>query len=517
VADSPYPPLPDSVTPEVRLLTVSGDITRRYSIADTVSAAIEVADPDAVLAVPPDANLAAQRLMQAVSLPDYTVHRGMRNQTHQSDNDSVVVVFSPEAEQLPVDPAAVLDSSTGKIEGAFVDILTERTVCLVTDRLSMHVDPHERETTIDGLAEYCEAVPAAWLHGDIKHFSTRLQTGYGQSVETSSGAMIEVYGLGDNDGRLGAAVDTTTQQFTVVDIYANGAVATEAIAPKNVGLRSLPQVGDARANAFVDAGISDTNTIVELDCSDVIDITGVNRDTATTIQAAATATAEGRVVRTSTATLPSADPIYIDIETDGLSASVAWLIGVLDGDAEDGSYYPFRQRDPTDQRDHLEAFLLWLQGTDRQRPLVAWNGYRFDFDILGELIREHCPDHAETWEHRRTVDPLFWARNQDNALLPGRTNKLEHVAAALGYHGSTPALDGKLVAQRYTTWREHMRTCDDPMTVPAPSWERLERYCEDDVRALATIYEAMRNAPIDDGVAESAGSRGQQGSLSDFG
>jgi uncharacterized protein YprB with RNaseH-like and TPR domain len=246
--------------------------------------------------------------------------------------------------------------------------------------------------------------------------------------------------------------------------------------------------------------------------SDLARVADVGQATARTIATAAEATATETVVRTSRESLPDGEPIYVDIETDGLAASVAWLVGVLDGNAENGSYYPFRQRSLGAPGDHLEAFLTWLAGTARNRPVVAWNGYGFDFDILAEQIRTHCPERVETWERRYTFDPLYWARNQTNAALPGRTNRLEHVAGALGWKGQTTGIDGETAARVYTRWRDRMTSTADPGAVTDPDWDRLESYCEDDVRALATVWEAIESAPAGSG----SESTGRQGLLSDF-
>ncbi|MFT4950132.1 MAG: hypothetical protein ACI9CA_002277, partial [Natronomonas sp.] len=49
-----------------------------------------------------------------------------------------------------------------------------------------------------------------------------------------------------------------------------------------------------------------------------------------------------------------------------------------------------------------------------------------------------------------------------------------------------------------------------------PDWDRLEAYCEDDVRALATVYEAIDDAPVRSTASGSGAAGGRQGSLSDF-
>jgi len=243
------------------------------------------------------------------------------------------------------------------------------------------------------------------------------------------------------------------------------------------------------------------------------------RGTVQTIHESATALATGTVVRTSDETLPTVDPIYIDLETDGLSGNTVWLVGVLNGQAESGRYYPFRQREVDDAAAHIEGFLMWLAGTDPSRPVVAWNGHSFDFGVLARQIKEHCPDRLETWNRRQKLDLLMWADYLDNAILPGRTNRLEDVAGALGWEPTTAGISGEIAATVYTRWRRQARAADSPAEVTDPGWETLEAYCEDDVRALATIYQGIQNGepaarPRSHG--HSSQTTGTQGSLSDF-
>jgi hypothetical protein len=157
---------------------------------------------------------------------------------------------------------------------------------------------------------------------------------------------------------------------------------------------------------------------------------------------------------------------------------------------------------------------------------------------------------VSAWTDRYQFDPLWWAteKNGGNAMLPGRTNRLEDVAAALGWAPSTVGIDGGTVAALYTAHRNRVLAADDRDTdggasapdpergahadrPTAPPWDRLERYCEDDVRALATVYEHLRDAAKADtgsgsgsgsdsdsgsGTTTPTGENSAQGSLADF-
>jgi len=100
---------------------------------------------------------------------------------------------------------------------------------------------------------------------------------------------------------------------------------------------------------------------------------------------------------------------------------------------------------------------------------------------------------------------------------PGRTNKLEAVARPLGWEPTTTGIDGQTIAEVYVAWRTRFERASDPRSVTEPPWDRLERYCEDDVRALATIYEALRDAARRDPHSSTPVSENStQGALSDF-
>jgi predicted RecB family nuclease len=313
-------------------------------------------------------------------------------------------------------------------------------------------------------------------------------------------------------GRLGAGTDGSAPPLVVVDVYANGAVHAEALPPERLGLRGLTGVGASRAEALREAGLGDRAAVADAPRGALTELPGVGEETARGMRASARAVARGEVVPTGGGSPPDGEPVFVDIETDGLAASTAWLIGVLDGGV-DGSYLAFREREPGDGG-HVDAFLTWLEGNPG-RPVVAYNGDEFDFPVLREQVAEHCPDRLEAWDGRYTFDPLSWAR-RGNAALPGRTNRLEAVAEALGWEPRTRGLDGATAAETYLAWRDRLEAAADPSAVAPPDWERLEAYCEDDVRALATVYDALREAAWGEtSVPTGAGSA--QGSLSDFG
>jgi len=223
---------------------------------------------------------------------------------------------------------------------------------------------------------------------------------------------------------------------------------------------------------------------------------------------------EGEVRKAPEATLPDREPIFIDIETDGLNPTMIWLIGVLNRDTED-RYMPFIETDPSKPGEALEAFLSWLAEFGRSRPVVAYNGWKFDFPVIEEHIADHCPRHLETWETTRKFDPYDWAVRKNNAILPGLTNKLDDVAPALGWDPIDTGLTGAEVGRLF------QRYADNPCSATELDWERHKKYCEDDVRALAHIWDAIKESTnrMTRGSGSSNSSQSDsssQGTLSDF-
>jgi len=387
--------------------------------------------------------------------------------------DGVQFVFAPSTAQLE----AIADA-----ERTALDPGTPTFV--VSDLLGLSVDTTALSASLLGREAYVEALEPDRLDGEYVHLSTRLPAGYRREWGS-----LTVVGAGVDAGR-------AANPLIALDCRTDGRVLRRDLRPSRLGLRALDGVGETRAGRLRDAGVGDPEAAAEADLSRLTDVAGLGRTTAERIQDSARAIAEGEVVRRTDASLPGGDPVFIDIETDGLSPTITWLIGVLDGStadddsgdpAVDGEYRSFMTTDPDEPGRAIAEFMAWYTAEADGRPLVAYNGWRFDFDVLSEHILEHCPRYAEDWERTYRFDPYRWAVEEGNAVLPGRTNKLDDVAGALGYEGApTEAeLTGAAVARTYRQWMA------DESAAGERDWERFDRYCEDDVRALATIYGAL--------------------------
>ncbi len=510
------PPVDPAALPGTRLppdgqrpataLAVPGTVAERYDVRDVVADAIAAVGPDVIVATPPNAARAA--LGPVARLADVPVVDPSRSLSYHAANAGVSFVTVPTPEQLPPTPSDVPRRlREDEARGA-------EHYYLVSDRLELTVDPHRRETRLEGIEAYLDGLPDGW-HDEsaVTHVSTGVRAAYQTRYETATGA-YPVHGAGPPTSSVGAAIDESERPLVELSVYSNGAVRATTHDPTNFGLRGLEGVGPRKADRLRDHGLDSRGAVVEAPPRAIAEIRGFGGQTAKTVHRSARAVATGEVVPGDGGTLPNGDPVFVDVETNGLNGDIAWLVGVLDGGPQ-GQYLPFRQREREETTEHVDAFMSWLTGVAGGRPVIAWNGYEFDFPVIRRHLERDAPEWVEDWEGRYQFDPLYYAATQGHATLPGRSNRLEAVATALGWEPTTTGVDGATAAREYNAWR---RTADRPDEY-RPDWERLEAYCEDDVRALATIYEALRDANANRRPPETTSrpaDRSRQGSLSEF-
>jgi hypothetical protein len=311
------------------------------------------------------------------------------------------------------------------------------------------------------------------------------------------------------------ATDRGASQFAQYTCTARGSVAAEAVDTDQFGLQALQGVGDKTARKLRSKGCDTTTDVQNLGVSDLADLSGIGKPTAGKIHAHADVIDSGEPLvltnKTPVKTRDGRPPLCLDIETDGLSPTILWQFGVYDP-ATDTHQSFVETQVPRDPEPVLEAFITWLLANHSDRTLLTWNGHKFDYKHITQFLEKHCPEYVDAWDDMWTYDLYKWAVRDGNALLPGRTNKLDHVARALGYESSGTGLTG---AQTAAAYQEFMRHPDDPMR--EPEWDRHEAYCENDCRALWHVYDAVTNAERRDTTdSGTGGADGQQAGLTDF-
>lgn len=367
--------------------------------------------------------------------------------------------------------------------------------------LELDVDTTALSTSLVGREAYAAALDPGRLDGEYVHLSTRLPAEYRREWDD-----LAVVGAGREAGR-------ADEPMVALDCRSDGRVLTRTLRRTALGLRALDGVGETRARRLREAGFADRGTVADASPGALPDLPGIGEAAAERIRRSARAIARREVVRASDAPVPGGDPVYVDIETDGLNPTVTWLIGVLDAAGGGYEYRSFLGTDPDDPGGAIEAFLTWYDAEASDRTLVAYRGREFDFSVLREHVAEYRPEYLDVWRAADRFDPYRWAVERGNAALPGRTNRLADVAGALGSERSGPDLTGAAVARAYRRWTA------DPSPATELDWERFEAYCEDDVRGLAAVHEALaasgRIVSADE-PSRDVGETTTQGTLSDW-
>lgn len=464
----------------VRLAALPGRFADR---ADSAQFAdwLAVAEPDGIVLTEGASGRARQRLARQAerSLPILDP-RTAGTSTDLALGDRPVAV-APTAEDVATALGAERPDATGPR-------------IVVTAGIELTIDTTALSTTVHGREALATDVPEP---GAVV-LSIELPDGYRREFHD-----ITLVGLGDPE-------DEADSSLVTVEIRADGTVLTESHAPSRLGLQALSGIGPKRAETLRHAGYDSREAIASASRAELRDLTGFGSGVVDTVLDSAEAIVEGRVVRRSRSPVPASDPVFVDIETDGLHPTVTWLVGVLDGGPE-GTYRSFRALDPEDPGEAIEGFVNWYASEAAGRTLVAYNGRRFDFPTLRDHIQAYRPELLVDYEGADRFDPYAWAVHEEHAVLPGLTNRLEDVAAALGFEGHDQGLSGAEVARRYRQW------ADGPSTTSEPDWDELDRYCEDDVRALATVYEALAEVGGTAGrTARSSRTETTQGTLGDW-
>lgn len=514
--------------------------------------ALDAADPDAVLATWPGADVRLRaELPEADDLPrlvpgvDRTGATGDDPEPAVHALGDVDVVVASTDDEVAAIPRLEADGRFDPGGETYV----------LTDRLSLSVRPAALSTDLEGLDAYREALaggpdcgaedsadagtvtdePAAdALGGPYTHLSTGIPAGYRRDWD---GLVVRgAAPRGDVELTPAGPGSTDEPAVVVLTLGPDGSVADAEYPASSLGLRAVQGIGGSRADTLRAAGVRSRADLAEASVRDLVEHDGIGRTTGARLVERARAFEAGRVLRSGDEFFPRREPVFVDVETDGLSPSIVWLVGALDREAAE-PYRSFLNRDPDEPGAALEAFLSWYAASADGRPVVAYNGLQFDFPVIEEQVDRHCPAYRETWASARTFDPYAWAVRDGNAVLPGRTNRLDDVAAAMGYESALAdegegdsggaegdsggaegdscgaALSGAEVARQYRAWMH----ADEERETEEPDWDRLRAYCEDDVRALAHVYDALDAAErTTGGVGRTSGQQTTQGSLGDY-
>lgn len=388
------------------------------------------------------------------------------------------------------DVSIAFTSSSDFIGGATTangESIPENADYVVCDDLQMASDAVTMDATIDGLDHI--ARHQARADGETTFLTGALEASYDfvwQADVDGTAVRLPVRGLAPLR-RSGAP------ELACLTCDVDGRVAVTSAPADKFGLQALTEVGGTMAQRLKDNGYGTRADIAAATEQELRAIHRIGDSTAQTIRQSARALAEGCVVRQTDATVPAADytPLFVDIETDGLSPTIIWLIGVYDPQRDE--YIDFIDTDPSrdDPGKATREFITWLAAEYDRPSLIAWNGHRFDYKHLKRFIARHASEYVDYWDESVFDYDLFdWAVTKGNAVLPGRTNRIEDVAEALACDrdAAAAAVDGKALA------RTIQRLLQSPDRAGEMDWDAARAYCEADVRELAAVYDAIADA-----------------------
>lgn len=356
----------------------------------------------------------------------------------------------------------------------------DRPECFIlSDQLRVSVDLIDLEAHLDGLVEYRAPFDDHGAVDAFTHLTVEANPKYRAEWEG-----IDVQGVMPGANKQQGASSAGVAHF---ELQPGGVVGEKTRDLSTFGLQAVDQVGRSRAATLNEAGIQSRQDLASASIHEISKLENLGQQTARTAIESAQVIEHGEIRKAPGASLPEKNPIFIDIETDGLNPTIIWLIGVYIP-SQDDRYMPFIETDPTQPATALEAFLSWLSEHGNNRPIVAYNGWKFDFPAINEHIAEHCPQYLDFWESTHRFDLYDWAVRKNNAILPGLTNKLDDVAPALGWEPLDTGLTGAEVGRLF------QRYAANPCSATELDWERHKRYCEDDVRALAHVYDQVATA-----------------------
>lgn len=421
------------------------------------------------------------------------------------DADGDAAETTPDAvlDLLTVQTVAALDDAATALQEGALRPTTDTTLLVVAD-LAVEHDPTTLSAGLPGSDAIAAVRDAA--DGGVVVLAGGQPAGYHHRW-TVDGAAVTIHGLGATAG----PGDPTLSALTCTP---DGAVAAETVGADEFGLRALRGVGERTAEALRGRGIEDRADVAATPVEELAALPGIGRETASELHAHADVVARGEPLRRTNESLPSPrggkPPVCLDIETDGLSPTVVWLVGLYDPATDEYTAVTERET-PTDPARNVQRFCETFFARYADRTVLTWNGDRFDFPVLDEFVARHAPEYRDAWAEVWKADLYRWAVREGNALLPGRTNRLDDVARALGYEDAGTGLTGAGTAAAY---RRFARDPGDPAA--EPDWARHERYCEDDCRALWHVWEALERAERRDPTDAGTDAGGTQTGLTDF-
>ncbi len=263
--------------------------------------------------------------------------------------------------------------------------------------------------------------------------------------------------------------------------FSDGRVGVKTLESHKLGLRALEGVGRRTVEKLEANGYHTREEVSNATRGDLKEIYGIGEKTANKLWYHSRAMVKGKVMRRTNYPVPGKNPVFISIETDGVTPSVIWHICVYNSKSKE--YKIFYARTPEQKQEVIQSFMSWYAANGTDQTILSWKGWEGDYHHLTKFIAEYTPEYGSIWDKANKRDLYFWTTEQNNAVLPGRTDDIVEHATELGYDIPNTGLTSNYVRKVYRQWMSN--------EVSEPNWELIHRYHKAKIDALVGVHKEI--------------------------
>lgn len=241
--------------------------------------------------------------------------------------------------------------------------------------------------------------------------------------------------------------------------------------PINNSLYEIHGIGLGKYSAFNQAGIKTIKQFVEAGVPTISQVMNYGINGGTQVYLRGLSVYQNRVIKIQEPKKISAQPVYVDIETD-LVQSTVWMIGIFI--SKTNEFIQLVANKPKDESKILKECLEILS-EHRQEHIISYSGSRFDERVLRKRFDE------EGLQHNHLVFEDILLDIKKSLAFPLKSYKLGDLASFYGYNFKHPFMDGMQVGTLYS---EHASDL-----TKFRGYKKLCEYNEDDVKSMVGVVE----------------------------
>ncbi len=342
---------------------------------------------------------------------------------------------------------------------------TDDTIFLVTTDIDIQLDTTNLSASLVNQEAYRKH--AGDTEGKYVYITGSLPSNYRQEWGT-----MAVQGAKPQEIQGGLAIPRLT-------CFSDGRVGVKTLESHKLGLRALEGVGRRTVEKLEKHGYNTRTDVAKATREELKEIYGIGEKTSNRLWYHSRSIQKNAIRRRNNNPVPGEKPVFINIETDGVSPSVIWHICVYDG--EEQEYKIFYAKTPDDKAEVIQSFISWYTANATDQTIISWKGWEGDYHHLTRFIQEYAPEYGGVWKKANKRDLYFWTVEQNNAVLPGRTDDVIEHARKIGYTIPESGLTSDHVQRTYRKWMAG--------EVGELNWNHIHRYNKGKVKALVHIYD----------------------------